>query len=238
MSTQHAIIIGGSSGIGLATAARLIELEYRVTIAGRDRERLAAASDALHGAASAVQMDATQVDQVRKLFTTVGTFDHLILAAGSRHGLGAFASVSVSEVRQGFEEKMLSQFATAQAAIAHLNPQGSITFVSAVTAIASMPGTAGIGAQNAAITALVPILAAELRPLRVNTVAPGVIDTPWWDFMPGEQKAAAFAGFAQRALVGRNGTAQDVAQAITFLVANTFVTAQTLVVDGGARLVA
>jgi NAD(P)-dependent dehydrogenase (short-subunit alcohol dehydrogenase family) len=99
-----------------------------------------------------------------------------------------------------------------------------------------MPGTAGIGAANAAVAALVPILAAELKPIRVNGVSPGVIDTPWWDFLPADQKGPAFAGFAARTPVGRVGQPEDVAQAIAFLVTNGFMSGHVLTCDGGARL--
>jgi NAD(P)-dependent dehydrogenase (short-subunit alcohol dehydrogenase family) len=101
-----------------------------------------------------------------------------------------------------------------------------------------MPGTAGIGAANAAVAALVPILTAELRPLRVNAVSPGVIDTPWWDFLTDEQKTPVFADFAAKTPVGRVGKPEDIAQAIAFLVADTFVSGQTIICDGGLRLTA
>jgi NAD(P)-dependent dehydrogenase (short-subunit alcohol dehydrogenase family) len=236
MSTPHAVIIGGSSGIGLASAQLLLKQNFEVSIAGRDRARLSAANDTLKGAAAVVEMDACSSEQVREGFARIGRFDHLILALGSRRGLGPFVSVDIDEVRQGFEEKVIAHFACAQAAIPHLNRQGSITLISAVSAHAAMPGTAGIGAANAAVAALVPILAAELKPLRVNAVSPGVIDTPWWDFLPADQKQGALAGFAAKTPLGRNGTPQDVAQAVGFLVCDTFVTGQTIICDGGVSL--
>ena len=100
-----------------------------------------------------------------------------------------------------------------------------------------MPGTAGIGSANAAVAALVPILAAELRPLRVNAVSPGVIDTPWWDFLSTAEKEPVFAEFAAKTPVGRVGRPEDVAQAIAFLVADTYMNGQTIICDGGARLI-
>ena len=84
----------------------------------------------------------------------------------------------------------------------------------------------------------VPILAAELRPLRVNGVSPGVIDTPWWDFLPAEQREAAFTEYAAKTPVGRVGKPDDIAEAVAFLVTNTFMTGQVIVCDGGLRLVA
>jgi NAD(P)-dependent dehydrogenase (short-subunit alcohol dehydrogenase family) len=236
MSSQHAVIVGGSSGIGLATARHLLTLGFKVTITGREEERLNQAKASLKGSASAVVMDAAKVERVRQVFTIIGKFDHLVLALGSSKGAGPFITVSLADVRQGFEEKVFPHFSCAQEATPFLGSTGSITFVSAVTAHAAMLGTAGIGAANAAVAALVPILANELKPLRVNAVSPGVIDTPWWDFLPNEKKATVFADYASKTPVGRVGRGEDVAQAIAFLVCDTFMSGQTIVCDGGLRL--
>jgi NAD(P)-dependent dehydrogenase (short-subunit alcohol dehydrogenase family) len=236
MSAQHAVIVGGSSGIGLATARQLLDLGYQVTITGRSQQRLDAARRGLSGNLAALVLDAADTAGLQASFSAIGEFDHLVLALGSGKGAGPFASVSLAEVRQGFEEKVYPHFATAQAALPLLRKDGSITFIAAVTAHAAMPGTAGIGAANAAVSALVPILAAELRPLRVNGVSPGVIDTPWWDFLTDEQKTPVFAGYAAQAPVGRVGRPEDVAQAIAFLIADSFMSGHIIVCDGGLRL--
>jgi NAD(P)-dependent dehydrogenase (short-subunit alcohol dehydrogenase family) len=236
MSSQHAVIIGGSSGIGLATARELLARGFKTTIAARDEKRLEAAKRALRGEVSAIVTDASNTHSVQDLFSRAGKFDHLVLALGSTKGAGSFITVRLADVRQGFEEKVLPQFACAQTAIPFLRKEGSITFVSAVTAHAAMPGTSGIGAANAAIAALVPILATELRPLRVNGVSPGVIDTPWWDFLSKEQKATAFAEYAVKTPVGRVGQPEDVAHAIAFLISETFMSGHTIICDGGLRL--
>lgn len=236
MSSHHAVIVGGSSGIGLATARLLASDGFRVTITGRDAARLAAAKDEVGDAVSAHAMDAAATGGLSAAFSQIGPLDHLVLALGSRSGAGPFASILLDDVRRGFEEKVYPHFACAQAALPHLRKDGSITFVAATSAHAAMPGTAGIGAANAAVAALVPILASELRPLRVNGVSPGVIDTPWWDFLSAEQKSAAFAEYGGKAPVGRVGRPEDVARAIAFLITDTFVTGQTVICDGGLRL--
>jgi len=133
---------------------------------------------------------------------------------------------------------LYAHIATAQAALPYLNPTGSLTFVSAVSAHAAVPGTAGIGAANAAVAALVPILAVELKPLRVNGVSPGVIDTPWWDALPEHQKEAMFKEFSAKTPVGRIGRPEDVAKAIAFLIGDDFITGQILICDGGLRFTA
>jgi NAD(P)-dependent dehydrogenase (short-subunit alcohol dehydrogenase family) len=236
MSSQHVVIVGGSSGIGLATAHELLAQGHKVTITGRSEARLEAAKRDLSGDLAALVLDAADSDGLPDAFSRIGALDHLVLALGSGKGAGPFASVSAREVRQGFEEKVFPHFTTAQAALPFLAKDGSITFICAVTAHAAMPGTAGIGAANAAIAALVPILAAELRPLRVNGVSPGVIDTPWWDFLTDEQKTPVFADYAAKTPVGRVGRPQDVAQAIAFLIADSFVSGQIIICDGGLRL--
>ena len=233
---QHAVIIGGTSGIGLAAAQILLRENFKVTVTGRDPKRLAKAAEQLRNDANAVAVDAADPVAVAAFFASLGSFDHLVLAFGSNKGLGPFATVAVEDVRLSFTEKVFPQFACAQTAQKFLSPRGSIIFLSAVSAFGAMPGAAGIGAANGAIATMVPTLARELQPLRVNAVAPGVIDTPWWDWCPPDQKSALFAGFASKTPVGRVGTSQDIGKAIAFLILNDFMTGQTIVCDGGIRL--
>lgn len=236
MLAPHTVIVGGSSGIGIAAARTLLDAGYKVTITGRDQVRLDKASRELGDRPQSIVMDAADPAAAKIAFGTIGRFDHLVLSLGSRKGLGPFASVDLAEMRQGFEEKVFAHFTTAQAALPSLANGGSITFVSAVTAHAAMPGTAGIGAANAAVAALVPILAAELKPLRVNGVSPGIIDTPWWDFLADDAKASVFADYAAKTPLGRVGSADEIASTIAFLIFNDFMTGEVIVCDGGLRL--
>jgi NAD(P)-dependent dehydrogenase (short-subunit alcohol dehydrogenase family) len=236
MSSQHIVIVGGSSGIGLATAGHLLASGARVTITGRDENRLAEAARGLGPEAQVLRMDAAAADALPDQFAQIGKFDHLVLALGSGKGVGPFGSVSLPDVKLGFEEKVYAHFATAQAALPFLNPTGSLTFIAGVSAQAAAPGTAGIGAANAAVAQLVPILAVELKPLRVNGVSPGVIDTPWWNAFPEDQKQAIFETYAAKTPVGRVGRPEDIAQAIAFLIGNSFMSGHMLICDGGLRL--
>jgi len=236
MSQQRTVVVGGTSGIGLATAERLLNAGHEVTIAGRSAERLEQAAKRLGGKARAVALDAADPASAKRAFAAIGAFDHLVLALGGNVGAGPFAAIDLADMRRPFEDKVFPHFATAQAALPFLAKEGSLTFVSAVSGQAAMPGTAALGAANAAIAALAPILAVELKPLRVNAVSPGVIDTPWWRFAADDARAALFADFAAKTPVGRVGRAEDVADAIAFVIGNRFMTGATIICDGGLRL--
>jgi len=235
---EHAVIIGGSSGIGFATARRLLDQGYGVTITGRDANRLEAAKQELSGRVDTAIFDAADRGKSAGFFENLGSFDHLVLAMSGGRGLGPFETLDLDEVRAGYEEKVWPHLSCAQAALPTINRTGSITFVSAVSAQMCVPGLAGVAAINGTLLTVTPILAVELKPLRVNAVAPGVIDTPWWNFLPADKRQSVFDDYAAKTPVGRIGQADDVAKAIAFLVSDSFITGQILSCDGGLRLAA
>lgn len=231
------LVAGGSSGVGLATARLLIECGAAVVISGRDGARLESAQQQLGAQASVCAFDAAHPEDRTRALARLGRFDHLVVALSGGRGAGPFAGLAPTDLRSGFEAKFWPHFSLAQEALPHLGSSGSITFVSAISARAANPGTAGLAAINSAIEGLVKPLAVELRPRRVNAVSPGVVDTPWWNWMPEDQKQSAFGKFAAAAPVGRVGKPEDIAQAIVFLIGNSFMTGCILECDGGLRLV-
>ncbi|WP_242705504.1 MULTISPECIES: SDR family oxidoreductase [Streptomyces] len=182
------------------------------------------------------RMDVADWSAIEAFFARSGTIDHLVIAASGGAGSGPFAQLDLDQLAAGFDGKFWPHIRILQAALPHLCKDGSITLITSASGHAALPGTAGLAAVNGALAAMVPPLAVELAPLRINAVSPGVIDTPWWDQVPAEQREALFHGLAATTPAGRVGRPEDVAQAIHMLAANTFVTDIVLDCTGGANL--
>jgi NAD(P)-dependent dehydrogenase (short-subunit alcohol dehydrogenase family) len=236
MRERHVAVLGGSGGIGLETARLLVEKKAQVTIGGRSRDRLDAAVKRLDGQATAVAVDAEHVDSLREFFAQAGPITDLVITVTRRGGAGPADQLAEADLLGAFAGKSVAHLRAVALALSTLSANGSITLVTAGSAQSALPGTAGLAAVNGALEAAVAPLAAELAPRRVNAVSPGVIETEWWDEFPAEARKEAFATFAQRALVRRNGQPEDVAQAIVAMIENGFITGVVLPCDGGLRL--
>jgi NAD(P)-dependent dehydrogenase (short-subunit alcohol dehydrogenase family) len=229
LQNKKIILAGGSSGMGLATAKMLQENGALVTVTGRNQERL---NNAKSLGLSAAQIDSSDIASLETFFASHGTIDHLIIAVSGGKGIGNFNELSLENLRAGFEEKFWAQLYTLKAALPYLSPKGSVTLITAISATAKFPGTSGLAAINGALELMTPILAKELKPLRVNAVSPGVIDTDWWNFL-GAAKVETFGNYAAQTLVGRIGQPNDIAQTIQFLVENEYMTGKVIGCDGG-----
>jgi NAD(P)-dependent dehydrogenase (short-subunit alcohol dehydrogenase family) len=224
---MHVVIMGGTSGIGLALAEKLTADGAEVTVTGRDTERLASAKDRV---AVAQQLDGTSEEEVAGFFERIGAFDHLVLAfSPGALGFGPLRDIKSADVKGAFDGKLFAYLFAIQRA----EVTGSITLISAASARAALPGTVALAAVNGAIERIVSPLAAELAPVRVNAVSPGVIDTPWWSFLSEEQKQAQFAQVADGLPAKRVGSPDDVADAVRYLIGAPYVTGSILPVDGG-----
>jgi NAD(P)-dependent dehydrogenase (short-subunit alcohol dehydrogenase family) len=230
---MRVVIMGGTSGIGLATAEVLAEQPgTEVIVTGRDEERLAAAAKRVPGLV-AERVDGTDAAQVTEFFERIGSFEHLVLAfSPGAVAFGPLREADAAEVRTAFEGKLYGYLQ----AIGVARVTGSITLVSAMSARGALPGTAVLAAVNGGVDRMVPPLAAELAPVRVNAVSPGVIDTAWWSPFPEEVRTAQFEQFAGQLPLKRIGRAEEVADAIRYLIGASYVTGAILPVDGGATV--
>ncbi len=219
----------------MATAKQLAAEGARVTVASRDPERIA---DVLKEAAALTvePVDASSVEALQTFFERHAPVDDLILTVSGGKGLGQFRELDLSTLMKGFEGKFFTQVRSAQLVLPLLSKDASIIFVTAISARAATPGTAGLAAINGAIESMIKPLARELKPIRINAVSPGVIETTWWNRAPSEVREQMLKQSSDASLVGRNGQAEDVADAIVLLVRNSFMTSTVIEVDGGFHL--
>lgn len=230
--SSHVVVIGGTSGIGLACAKLLTTRGANVTVIGRTSAKLDAAIIEIGGAVRGEIADGTDRGALDRLFERVAPVDHLVVAASGGAGAGPFSSLAEDGLRRGFEAKFWVHWNAAQAVLPYLAEDGSIVFITAASSRLANPGTSGLAAVNGALERMVPTLGRELAPRRVNAVSPGVVATPWW----ADKAAGMFEAQSRKAPLGRPGRAEEVADAVAFLIGNGFVTGVVLDVDGGLHL--
>jgi len=239
-TNERVLIVGGSSGMGLALARRLLAGGVAVTIAGRSSERLARAGETL-GKVSGLQTiaaDATREEDVEQLFRSVGDLHHIVSTAADVGGVYVpLPELNISTARRVVDSKVIAPLLLAKHGAPYLGPGGSITFTSGIAAYRPAPKGSVVAAINGAIESLVYALAVELAPIRVNAISPGWVDTPIWESVAGEAKTAVLDAMAKRLPVGRIGRAGDIAQAIESVMRNGFISGTVVHVDGGQRLV-
>lgn len=237
LAGQSVLIIGGSSGIGLAAAQLLIEIGAHVTLAGRDANRLATAAEHLGSGVQTAQADVGDLVALQALFDNIHRLGHVFVTAGAIAG-GPLATTEIATLRETLDSRIWGAYAIARLAAPRLQPGGSLTFTSASSAM--RPPQAGLALGAAAVAGvegLVRALALELAPLRVNVVRPSATDTPLLrSIMGGADDAAVVAAYAGLPL-GRAAHPEEVAAAALFCMANQYVTGSVVVVDGGASLV-
>jgi NAD(P)-dependent dehydrogenase (short-subunit alcohol dehydrogenase family) len=237
-STDTVIVIGGSSGMGLAVARRCLTAGASVVIAGRSPERLDAARTELAcpDRVRVVTADIGRRAQVKALFEQAGPIRHVVVTAADLP-YGPVAALTEDAMMRAVRSKFLGPFFVAQEAAARMK-DGSITLTSGIAAYRPAPGGALAASVNGALEAMVRAFALELAPVRVNAVSPGWVDTPIWaGLATPEAKQARFADMASRLPGRRTGTPADVARAIGYLIEDDFVTGTVLHAEGGQLLV-
>jgi NAD(P)-dependent dehydrogenase (short-subunit alcohol dehydrogenase family) len=233
LENKKIVVVGGSSGMGLATAKNLAEAQAHVVIASRSAEKLARAKTYIGKPVETRALDIREERQVADFFRSLGAFDHLVIAAADAV-LGPFLDLDIQTAQDFFNSKFWGAYRVARYGAPHLRRDGSITFFSGAASQRGTPGLSAGSAINAAIEALDRTLAVELAPIRVNTVAPGLVETPvWLGIMGEEQKQALFKDAAAKLPLKRIGTAEEIAHTVRYLIENTYTTGSVLFPDGG-----
>ena len=238
---KTALVTGGNSGIGLATARLMLAQGARVAITGRDRAKLDEAAAELGGDVLALQADLTDPAALERVARAVGdTFGHLdiLFANAGISGPTPLGKTTLEAFETILRTNLTSVFFTVQSLLPLMGDGGAIVLNGSVMREIGSPGSAAYSATKAGVTGMAKVFAAELAPrgIRVNTVIPGATRTPIWTrgARAGATIDATENAIAPRIPLGRFAEADEVAQAVVFLAATSGVTAAEIVVDGGA----
>jgi NAD(P)-dependent dehydrogenase (short-subunit alcohol dehydrogenase family) len=243
LEEKVAVITGGSSGIGLATAKRFVNEGAHVVITGRREKELKAAAASIGGNVTTVVGDVSRLEDLDRLYTAVkeqhGHFDILFANAGAGT-IAPLAAATEAHFDQTFDVNVKGMFFTVQKALPLIKDGGSIILTSSVSNVLGLPGFSAYAASKAAVRSFARAWTLELkdRGIRVNSVSPGPINTPALATTTGltpEQAEQAAAEFALQIPMGRRGEPDEIAAAVTFLTSDesAFITGVDLAVDGG-----
>jgi NAD(P)-dependent dehydrogenase (short-subunit alcohol dehydrogenase family) len=236
LKDTHLVVFGGSSGIGLAAARAAKTRGASITLVGRSAQKLRAAAETIEGAGTAVA-DIADRRQVEAVFADITRVDHLVITAGALAG-GRLAETDPDVLLAALQERIAGPLYAIKAALPLMPPTGSIVLTGGQ--FSDRPSANGFSVVAAAvrgIEALAGSLALELKPIRVNVIAPGFVDTPLFDSLGGEARTSLLAQAAAGLPGGRVGRPEEVAEAILLMLGNCSLNGEILHVDGGGRLV-
>ncbi len=234
LNGKNVVIIGATSGIGLATAAIARAEGANVWGASRSADKVAKAGQTVAGA-QFVQLDTHDLEGLERLFQSVGRIDHLVAAAtGAERTIAPFMEQTEAQFKAAFD-KFWGYCKVVRKGVPFLSETGSVTLVSGIPSRKCNRGMSSLSCVGSAVEALTRALALELAPRRVNVVAPGIIDTGMFDRF-GDNRAASLAQMGKNIPMGRVGQSEEVAGAIIHTMTNTYMTGATLDVDGGSLL--
>jgi NAD(P)-dependent dehydrogenase (short-subunit alcohol dehydrogenase family) len=227
------VVIGGTSGIGLEVARVAAAAGANVTAVGRSAEHARSAAESFGSAVAVRTLNIGDEAAVRALFEPMSSVDHLVVTAG-RLGFGRVADTDAAAMRPVFDERFWGVYHVVHHAARLIPPTGSITLFSGNLAVKPLAGASVVSAAVAAVEAFGRGLAIELKPIRVNTVRSGAVDTPLFRTRPDHDELVT--RLSSTLPVGRIGLAEDLAHAVLFLMTNPYTTGTVLQIDGGALI--
>jgi NAD(P)-dependent dehydrogenase (short-subunit alcohol dehydrogenase family) len=234
---KRVIVLGGSSGIGLATAQLAAAQGAKVVIASSSAERVNQSLQNIGPEAEGHAIDVSNEQEVAALFSKLGAFDHLVFTAGDSLHLHDLASTDLEQARHAFELRYWAALAAVKYGAPHIRTGGSVVLTTGIAGQRPRKGWVIAASVCGTVEALTRALAVELAPIRVNAVSPGVVRTNLWQSMDAPERERLFESVGRSLPVGRVGEAHDIAQAYLFLMQEGFATGQIVVVDGGTVLV-
>ncbi|MFE1292378.1 SDR family oxidoreductase [Streptomyces sp. NPDC058751] len=229
---ERILVIGGARALGAAVARRAAKDGYEVVVGARDL----AAAEALAGeiGATAVRVDLQEESTLAAAAERLKDgIDHIVTTGSAPHDVRA-TELDRDRLLAAFTAKAVGPMLVAKHFAPLLRPAGSMVLFSGVVGWRPGPGSLVKGVTNGAVEYVARHLAADLAPVRVNAVSPGVVDSGAWDRL-GEKKTALLSKSADGTFVKRHGEAGDVVDTVMWLLGAGFVSGETIHIEGGAR---
>lgn len=233
---KRVVVLGGSSGIGLAVAQAAAREGAAVVIASSRQANVDAALAQVPGAQGHA-VDLGEAAAIQALFGRIGAFDHLAYTAGEALALGSLADTDPAAAQRFFTVRYWGAFLAAKYGAPGIRPGGSIVFTSGTAGRRPRSGWALGASICMAMEGLTRALAVELAPTRVNLVVPGFVKTPLWAGMAEADREAMYQKAACSLPVGHVGEPEEIAEAYLYFMRQSYSTGQSVVVDGGGLLV-
>lgn len=237
LTSKRVVLLGGTSGIGLATAIAASAAGAEVVVVSSRQSSVDSALAQLPDTARGHAVDLSDHDALRAFFGGVGPFDHLVYTAGENLTFMPLADYDADAARAFFHLRYFTALEAARAAQPLLREGGSIVFTSGTAGLRPGPGMMVAAAVCNGMIASAQALAVEIAPIRVNTVIPGIVRSPLWASMSEAEQEALYTSSAAHLPLGRVAEPGDVAKAYVAFMENDFVTGASSVVDGGGILV-
>ena len=224
------LIVGGTSGIGLEIARYYADGSHRVTLAGRDADRAAAAAKEVGGDTTGIALDLARPHDIAAALAGIDAVDKLVLAAIDRE-----VNTTVSDFDIDLAQRLVTLKLVGYAEVVHvlrsrLAPDAAIVMFGGLAMLRPYPGSTTVSTVNGGVIGLMNTLIVELAPIRVNVIHPGIVgDSPHW-------RDRDLSHVVARTPCGRLAQMADIVDAVAFLLRNPAVNGVSLNVDGGTLL--
>lgn len=237
LEKKRIIVMGGSAGIGLATAKAAAQKGAIVTIVASNQSRIDSALTQLPENATGHSVDLSKEENIQNFFDNQLSFDHLIYTAGENLQLTSINETSLSEAQKFFTIRYWGALAAVKYGSPRINTGGSIVLTSGIAGNRPGKGWGIASSITSAMEGFTRAMAVELAPIRVNIVSPGIVKTDLWGAIPENDREAMYQQYADALLVKKVASPEDIALAYIYLMEQSFGTGNTIVADGGGLLV-
>jgi NAD(P)-dependent dehydrogenase (short-subunit alcohol dehydrogenase family) len=237
LTGKKVIILGGSSGIGLATAQAAASEGAHVVIVSGNQQRINDALKTLPEGTEGYAVDLSHEQNIKDFFNKTGNFDHLVYTAGENLTFANLNELVIEDARKFWNLRYWGALAAVKYSAQYINEGGSINLTGGIAGARPGAGWGVAASICSAMEGFTRAMAVEMAPIRVNQVSPGVIRTNLWNSMSETDREGLFTNVGNALPVKRIGEADDIAQTFIYMMKQHFATGQVITVDGGAVLV-